>query len=92
MARFTIRVQPGASANRIIGEEAGAWRIRVTAPPVDGKANEAVVRLLADCLGVRRGALAIERGHSDRTKVIAVEDLTAEEIASRLRACVGRGR
>jgi len=69
---FTIRVTPRASANAIGGERDGTLLVRVTAPPVEGKANDAVVALLANVLGVPRGALRVERGGAARTKRVSV--------------------
>lgn len=68
---FTIRVTPRASANAVAGERNGVLLVRVTAPPVEGKANEAVVALLAEALGVPRGAIQVERGAAARTKRVS---------------------
>jgi uncharacterized protein (TIGR00251 family) len=70
--RFTIRVTPRASASAVAGERDGALLIRVTAPPVEGKANEVVVALLAETLGVPRSSVRIERGAAARTKRVSV--------------------
>ena len=59
-------------------------RLRVTAPPEDGKANAAVVRLLAQTLGISRSQLEVVRGHSSRHKVIRVSSLNALEVRQRL--------
>ena len=59
-------------------------RLRVTAPPEDGKANAAVVRLLAQTLGIPRSRLEVIRGHSSRNKVIKVASLNALEVRQRL--------
>ena len=69
---FTIRVTPRAAANAIGGEREGALLVRVTAPPVEGKANDAVVELLAEALGVPRSAIRVERGAAARTKSVSV--------------------
>jgi len=69
---FTIRVTPRASANAVGGERDGALLVRVTAPPVEGKANDAVVALLAKALGVARGSVRVERGGAARTKQVSV--------------------
>jgi hypothetical protein len=80
---FTIRVTPRASANAIGGEREGALLVRVTAPPIEGKANDAVVAVLARALGVPRGAVRLERGAAARTKVVSVP-LGAEAALRRL--------
>jgi uncharacterized protein (TIGR00251 family) len=69
---FTIRVTPRASANALVGERDGVLLVRVTAPPVEGKANDAVVALLAKALGTPRGAIQVVHGASARTKRISV--------------------
>ena len=69
---FTIRVTPRASANAVTGERDGVLLVRVTAPALEGKANDAVVALLAKALGTPRGAVRLVRGGSSRTKRISV--------------------
>jgi uncharacterized protein YggU (UPF0235/DUF167 family) len=69
---FTIRVTPRASANAVSGERDGVLLVRVTAAPVEGKANDAVVALLAKTLGTPRGAITVVRGAGARTKRISV--------------------
>ena len=69
---FTIRVTPRASANAVGGARDGALLVRVTAPPVEGKANDAVVALLAEALGVPPSEVHVERGAKARTKRVSV--------------------
>jgi uncharacterized protein len=69
---FTVRVMPRASASGLGGERAGALVVRVTAPPVDGRANDAVVALLAEAMGVPRRAVRVESGATGRTKVVSI--------------------
>ena len=69
---FGVRVTPRASANAVAGERDGALLVRVTAPPVGGKANDEVIALLARVLGVPRGAVRVERGAAARTKRVSV--------------------
>ncbi|HEY6202027.1 MAG TPA: DUF167 domain-containing protein [Candidatus Limnocylindria bacterium] len=69
---FTIRVTPRASANTVAGVRDGVLLVRVTAPPIEGKANDAVVALLAKTLGAPRGAIRLVRGASARTKRVSV--------------------
>jgi uncharacterized protein (TIGR00251 family) len=69
---FAIRVTPRASANAVGGERDGALLVRVTAPPVEGKANDSVVALLAEALDVPRSAIRLERGAAARTKRVSV--------------------
>jgi uncharacterized protein (TIGR00251 family) len=69
---FRVRVTPRASANAVGGERDGALLVRVRAPPVEGKANEAVVELLAEALDVPPSAVQVERGAAARTKRVSV--------------------
>jgi uncharacterized protein len=84
MGDLAIRVQPRAKRTEIAGERGGAVVIRVAAPPVDGKANEAVRRLIAQRLGVPRSAVEIVRGESVRDKLVRIEGLSADEARTRL--------
>jgi uncharacterized protein (TIGR00251 family) len=71
--RFEVRVQPRASRNEIVGVREGVIRIRLQAPPVDGAANEALVRFLADEFGVSARAVRIVSGFGSRNKIVEVE-------------------
>ena len=83
---LTIKLQPRASANEI-GEPLGAeLRIRVTAPPVDAAANEALIRLLAATLDCPRGKIELVRGHTSRHKVVKVYGVTVAGVLPKLRA------
>ena len=87
-----VRVEPRASRDRVAGfRVAGSGehvlRLSVTAPPADGKANAAVLALLAEALGTPKSRLAIVRGHGARDKVVAVELLSLEEVRERLARC-----
>ena len=78
MTDLAIRVQPRAKRTEVAGEREGAVVIRVSAPPVDGKANEAVCRLIAKRLAVPVRAVRIVRGETGRDKVVRVEGVDAE--------------
>lgn len=81
---LSAKVQPRASANAI-GEPLGAeLRLKVTAPPVDAAANEAVVRLLAETLGCPRGRVELVRGQTSRHKLFKLHGLTAAAVLARL--------
>jgi uncharacterized protein len=80
VGRIEVRVQPRARRDEIAGERAGALVVRVTAPPVEGRANEAVRRLLAKRLGIAPGKVAIVRGEGARDKLIEVEGLEPAEV------------
>lgn len=67
---FTVRVVPRASRSAIVGAQEGALRIRVAAPPVEGAANEELVRFLARTLGVPARAVEVVSGHASKTKLV----------------------
>ena len=72
MGRLNIKVVPGASRDQIVGWLGDALKIKVTAPPEKGKANEAVATLLAKTLGVRRDTIAIVSGHGSPAKTVDI--------------------
>lgn len=81
-----VKVQPRASANAI-GEPLGnELRVKVTAPPVDSAANEALLRLLAECLGCPRNQVELVRGHTSRHKVVKLHRLSPAVILAGLSA------
>ena len=83
---LSVKVQPRASKNEI-GEPAGdELKIKVTAPPVDSAANEAVLRLVAETLDCPRGAVQLVRGNTSRHKQLCVQGLSVETILERLAA------
>ena len=85
-------MQPRASREGIDGWQAGALRVRVSSPPVDGDANRAVIALLARALGVRPAVLTIVHGTRGRDKLVRVEGLGPEDVERRLaEARPGRG-
>ena len=81
-----VRVQPGASRSQVVGYHMDVLRLRVTAQPQDGKANAAVVSLLAETLGVPKRQVHIIRGLASRDKLVAVDSLSADELQLRLSA------
>ncbi len=83
-AELAIRVIPRSSREGIDGERDGRTLVRVNAPPVDGRANAAVVRVLAKALGVPKGRVRVIRGERSRDKVVAVDGLAEGELQTRL--------
>jgi uncharacterized protein (TIGR00251 family) len=77
---FRARVQPRASRSEVTGELNGAIKLRVTAPPVDGKANEECKRLLAKLLKVSATSVEIISGDSSRDKVIRIRSISARRV------------
>ena len=83
-----LRVAPGASRAQVVGRHGAAWKVRVTAPPEDGKANEAVVRLLAKTLHVPERDVEIVSGHGGRDKIVSLAGLSAAKIERLLGASI----
>jgi len=79
-----VLLQPRAARDAIAGERVGALVVRVTAPPVEGRANDALRRLLAKSAGVAPSRVTIVRGASARDKVVRVEGVSAAQLAARL--------
>ena len=89
MSRLAVKLTPGASADRIDGWDMDAegrpvLKVRVRARPVEGEANEALVKYLAKALGVPKSAVSVQRGGQSRTKMIEVVGLSDEDIRDRL--------
>jgi len=83
-AVLSVRVTPSAGRDAVMGWQGDALRLSVAAPAQRGKANEAVIRLLAGTLGLPRQHLRIVRGQTARRKVIAIEGLDEAEVRARL--------
>ena len=79
-ASFRVRVQPRASRDEITGEWQGGLRLRLTSPPVDDRANDALRRFLAECLKVSVSAVRIASGEHSRTKRVEICGVTAAMI------------
>jgi uncharacterized protein (TIGR00251 family) len=91
MARLAVKLTPGASADRIDGWDVDAdgrpvLKVRVRARPVEGEANEALIRLLAKRLGVPRSSVSLARGGQSRQKMIEVAGLDEAELHARITA------
>ena len=83
-ANFAIKLHPRAKKNAITGEVGDALKVSLTAPPVDGKANEACIEFFAKLLKVPRSSVSIAAGQTSRNKVIRVAGLTAQQVRERL--------
>jgi uncharacterized protein (TIGR00251 family) len=73
--RLKLRVSPGARRPGIAGRHGDAWKVRVSEPPEDGRANEAVLRLLAEALDVPRARIELVSGHGSRDKIVMLDGL-----------------
>jgi uncharacterized protein (TIGR00251 family) len=80
-----VKIHPRAKKNAITGEVGDALKLALTAPPVEGRANEACMEFLAELLRVPRSSVTIAAGQSSRNKVIRVAGLSAAEVRARLR-------
>jgi len=88
-ATFAVRVQPRARKNAIVGELGDALKLALTAPPIEGRANDACIAFLAEFLKVPRSSVTIAAGQTSRNKVVRVRGLTAAEVADRVRVATG---
>jgi len=79
-----VRAQPNAKRAGVQGERNGALKVAVTAPPEDGRANEAIVEVLRELLGVRRSEVVLLSGQTSRDKKFLVRGLTREQLLERL--------
>jgi uncharacterized protein YggU (UPF0235/DUF167 family) len=85
-----LRVAPGAARPGVVGRHGEAWKLRVAAAPEAGRANDAVVRLLAETLSVPREAVTLVSGHGGRDKIVELAGLGPSEIERRLEAANGK--
>ena len=85
---LSIKLQPRASSDQIAGVLGEELKIKVTAPPVDSAANQALVDLLADKIGCSRGQVSIVRGQASRHKLVWVSDVTVETVLTTLNALI----
>ncbi len=83
-ATFAVKIHPRARKNAITGELGDAFKLSLTAPPVEGRANEACIEFLANLLKVPRSSVTIASGQTSRRKVIRVGGISAEEVHKRL--------
>jgi uncharacterized protein (TIGR00251 family) len=90
--RLNLRVSPGAARSAVVGRHGPGWKVRVAAAPEGGKANDAVVRLLADTLSVGVQDVSIVSGHGSRDKIVALDGVTTDEIERRLAAASAGGK
>ena len=87
-----LRVSPGARRPGIAGRHGGAWKVRVAEPPEGGRANEAVVRLVAEALGVSARSVELVSGHASRDKVVSLTGISADGAERLLAEAAGTGR
>ena len=88
-ATFQVKVHPRARKNAITGVVGDALKLALTAPPVEGRANEACVKFLAEFLNVPRSSVTIAAGESNRQKLIRIVGMRAAQVEDKLRAVLG---
>ena len=81
---ISVKVQPRASRDEVLGVRDGTLWVRVKAAPVDGKANAAMVELLGERLGIAKSRIRVVRGHTSRDKRVSVEGMSSEDVMLRL--------
>ena len=89
-AVLRLRVQPRASRDEIVGWQEGAWRLRVTAPPVEGEANRAVAALLARVLRIAPSRIRVVSGERGRDKLVEITGVCEDDVRSRLASFSGQ--
>src|SRR3989475_8822108 len=90
--RLRLRVSPGANHAGVVGRHGDAWKVRVAAAPEGGRANDAVVRLLAETLTVPREAVTLVSGHAGRDKIVELAGIGPSQIERRLSLAAGKER
>jgi uncharacterized protein YggU (UPF0235/DUF167 family) len=90
--RLRLRVSPGARSAEVVGRHGEAWKVRVAAAPEGGRANDAVVRLLADKLSLPREAVTLVSGHGARDKIVQLTGLDSTQVEQRLATAAGKER
>jgi uncharacterized protein (TIGR00251 family) len=90
--RVRLRVSPGAARAGVVGRHGEAWKVRVAAPPEQGRANDALVRLLAETLAVPRAAVTVVSGRGARDKIVELTGIDPSQIERRLASAAGKER
>jgi uncharacterized protein len=90
-ATFSVKIHPRARKNAITGEVGDALKISLTAPPIEGRANDACIQFFADLLKLPRSSITIAAGQTSRNKQIHIAGVTAAEVERRLRS-IGSSR
>jgi uncharacterized protein (TIGR00251 family) len=92
VSRIRLRVSPGAARSAVVGRHGGAWKVRVHARPEGGRANDALVALLAETLSVPTRDIALVSGHAARDKTVALAGIEPDEIERRLADACAAGK
>ena len=90
--RLRLRVAPGATRAGVVGRHGDAWKVRVAAPAEGGRANDAVVRLLAEACSLPRTAVTLVSGHGARDKIVELAGVEPDDIERRLSSAARKER
>ena len=85
-----VRVQPGARRTGIVGEQAGALKVAVTAPPQDGRANKAVIEVVHETLGIKRSQVELLSGLTSRDKKVLIRGLAKDDLDALIASVLSR--
>ncbi|MFO8101999.1 MAG: DUF167 domain-containing protein [Dehalococcoidia bacterium] len=83
--KLKVQVQPNSRCNEILGFKDGILKVKISSPPVEGKANRALVDFLSKSLGIRKSDISIEKGETGRRKTLLLERITHSQIEERLK-------
>lgn len=72
MSKITIHIVPNASTSQVIGKQGIAWKIRITASPIEGRANDALIKFLSDILDISKSSITITSGHTSKVKILEI--------------------
>ena len=81
---LTLQVQPNAKRNEILGFAEGILRLKIAAPPVEGKANKELISFLSKTLGINKSSITIDRGHTSKVKIVTILELDRDQIYERI--------
>jgi uncharacterized protein (TIGR00251 family) len=81
---LTLQVQPNAKRNEVLGFAEGILRLKIAAPPVEGKANKELISFLSKTLGINKSSITIDRGHTSKVKIVTILGLDRDQIYERI--------
>jgi uncharacterized protein (TIGR00251 family) len=81
---LTLQVQPKAKRNEVLGFAEGILRLKIAAPPVEGKANKELISFLSKTIGINKNSITIDRGHTSKVKIVTILGLDRDQIYERI--------
>lgn len=72
MSKITIHIAPNASTSQVLGKQGAAWKIRIAAVPIEGKANDELIAFLSEILGISKTTITIKSGHTSKIKILEI--------------------